>query len=64
MRLTANLTSLVLLLAVSLTDPLRTVCQDADKLTIPSGTRFKTRLETPHQFETLRGRRYNYRNPA
>jgi len=47
MRLTANLTSLVLLLAVSLTDPLRTVCQDADKLTIPSGTRFKTRLETP-----------------
>jgi type IV secretion system protein VirB10 len=23
------------------------LCQDSDKLTIPSGTKFKTRLETP-----------------
>jgi len=47
MRLTINLTSVILLLAISLTDPLRTLCQDLDKLTIPSGTKFKTRLETP-----------------
>ena len=47
MRLTINLTSVILLLAISLTDPLRTLCQDSDKLTIPSGTKFKTRLETP-----------------
>jgi type IV secretion system protein VirB10 len=47
MRSAISLTSLVLLLAVSLTNPLRTLCQDSDKLTVPSGTRFKTRLETP-----------------
>ena len=43
----SKLTSFVLLLTVSLTSPLRTLCQDSDKLTVPSGTRFKTRLETP-----------------
>jgi len=47
MRSAISLTSLVLLLAVPLTNPLRTFCQDSDKLTVPSGTRFKTRLETP-----------------
>ena len=47
MRSTIHLTSFVLLLTVSLTNPLRTLCQDSDKLTVPSGTRFKTRLETP-----------------
>ena len=47
MRSIISLTSLILLLAVSLTDPLRLLCQDSDKLTIPSGTKFKTRLETP-----------------
>ena len=47
MRLNISLTSLVLLLAISLTDPLRMLCQDSDKLTIAAGTRFKTRLETP-----------------
>lgn len=47
MRSTVNLTSLTLLLTVCLINPLRTWCQDSDKLTVPSGTRFKTRLETP-----------------
>ena len=42
-----KLTNLILLLSVLLTDPLRTLCQDLDKLTIPAGTKFKTRLETP-----------------
>ncbi len=42
-----NLNSLIMLLAISLTDPLRILCQDSDKLTIPLGTKFKTRLETP-----------------
>src|SRR5258705_7245407 len=41
------LTSLILLLTVSLTVPLDSMCQDSDKLTIPSGAKFKTRLETP-----------------
>jgi type IV secretion system protein VirB10 len=36
-----------MLLAVSFVDPLGVLCQDSDKLTIPSGTKFKTRLETP-----------------
>jgi len=36
-----------MLLAVSFVDPARVLCQDTDKLTIPSGTKFKTRLETP-----------------
>jgi hypothetical protein len=47
MRLTLNLTSFVLLLAILLADPLRTLSQASDKLTIPSGTKFKARLETP-----------------
>jgi len=47
MRSIIGLASLVLLLAVSLVDPVRSLCQDTDKLTIPSGTKFKTRLETP-----------------
>ena len=42
-----KLTNLILLLSVLFTDPLRTLCQDLDKLTIPAGTKFKTRLETP-----------------
>ena len=47
MRSVITLTTLVLLLAVSFVDPLGSLCQDSDKLTIPSGTKFKTRLETP-----------------
>ena len=47
MRKYINFTSLIMLLSVSLTDPLRILCQDSDKLTIPPGTKFKTRLETP-----------------
>ncbi|HEU0004792.1 MAG TPA: hypothetical protein VFS12_02270 [Terriglobia bacterium] len=47
MRSVLSLASLVLLLAVSFVDPVRSSCQDSDKLTIPSGTKFKTRLETP-----------------
>jgi len=47
MRSVISLASLILLLAVSLVDPVRSLCQDIDKLTIPSGTKFKTRLETP-----------------
>ena len=47
MRSVISLANLVMLLAVSLVDPVRVLCQDTDKLTIPSGTKFKTRLETP-----------------
>ena len=47
MRLVIILANLVMLLAVSFVDPVRVLCQDTDKLTIPSGTKFKTRLETP-----------------
>ena len=47
MRLVISLANLIMLLAVSLVDPVRVLCQDPDKLTIPSGTKFKTRLETP-----------------
>ena len=47
MRSVVSLASLILLLAVSFVDPVRVLCQDTDKLTIPSGTKFKTRLETP-----------------
>jgi len=47
MRKCISLTSLIMLLAISLIDPLRILCQDLDSLTIPSGTKFKTRLETP-----------------
>src|SRR5688572_8775638 len=47
MRKHMKWTNLILLLSVLLTDHLRTLCQDLDKLTIPAGTKFKTRLETP-----------------
>ena len=47
MRSVISLANLVMLLAVSFFDPVRVLCQDTDKLTIPSGTKFKTRLETP-----------------
>ena len=47
MRSVIGLASLMLLLAVSLVEPVRSLGQDIDKLTIPSGTKFKTRLETP-----------------
>jgi type IV secretion system protein VirB10 len=47
MRSGISLANLVLLLAVFFLDPVRVLCQDTDKLTIPSGTKFKTRLETP-----------------
>ena len=47
MRSISGLANLVMLLAVSFVDPLGVLCQDSDKLTIPSGTKFKTRLETP-----------------
>ena len=47
MILVSRLASSSLLLAVFLANPWRTLCQDSDKLTIPSGTKFKTRLETP-----------------
>jgi len=47
MRSVISSKSIVLLLATCLIDPLLTMCQDSDKLTIPSGTKFKTRLETP-----------------
>jgi len=47
MRSVISLANLVLLLAVFFLDPVRALCQDTDKLTIPSGTKFKTRLETP-----------------
>jgi len=36
-----------MLFVVSFTHPLRILCQDSDKLTIPLGAKFKTRLETP-----------------
>jgi hypothetical protein len=39
--------SFLLFLTVLLVDPMNILCQDTDKFTIPSGTRFKTRLETP-----------------
>jgi hypothetical protein len=45
MRLAGNLNSLILLLALA--NPLRTLSQASDKVTIPSGTKFKARLETP-----------------
>jgi len=47
MRKHMKLTNLILLLSFCITDPLRILCQDLDKLTIPAGTKFKTRLETP-----------------
>jgi type IV secretion system protein VirB10 len=36
-----------MLLCVCLVDPIRVIGQTSDKLTIPAGTRFKARLETP-----------------
>ena len=47
MRSVISLASLILLLTVSFVDTVRSLGQDIDKLTIPSGTKFKTRLETP-----------------
>ncbi len=41
------MTSIILFVVVSFTDPWRILCQESDKLTIPAGTKFKTRLETP-----------------
>ena len=42
-----NLTGLMMLLCVSLFDPISLYCQESGKLTIRSGTKFKARLETP-----------------
>ena len=47
MRSVIILANLIMVLAISFVDPVRSLCQDIDKLTIPSGTKFKTRLETP-----------------
>ena len=47
MRSISFLTSIILFSVVSFIDPWRILCQESDKLTIPAGTRFKTRLETP-----------------
>ena len=47
MRSTIYLFHIILFVIVSLEDPWRTLCQESDKLTIPAGTKFKTRLETP-----------------
>src|SRR5687768_9752394 len=47
MRSIHYFTSIVLCVAVSLAMPSVMLCQESDKLTIPSGTKFKTRLETP-----------------
>lgn len=47
MILTTRLTSLILLIAMISGNPWQVLCQDSDKLKIPSGTKFKTRLETP-----------------
>src|SRR5262245_26996775 len=37
----------IVFIAILSMKPVRLFCQDSDKFTIPSGTRFKTRLETP-----------------
>lgn len=47
MRSISFVTSIVLFIVVSLAGTSRILCQESDKLTIPSGTKFKTRLETP-----------------
>ena len=47
MREHSILTSVILLLSISLIVPWQTLCQNLDRLTIPAGTKFKTRLETP-----------------
>ena len=47
MRSTIYLFHIILFVIVSLADPWRILCQESDKLTIPAGTKFKTRLETP-----------------
>ena len=47
MILNMRLTSSIILIAVFLSSPWQILCQDSDKLTIPPGTKFKTRLETP-----------------
>src|SRR5262245_31427457 len=40
-------TYLILFSTLLLVDPFRLFCQDSEKFSIPSGTKFKTRLETP-----------------
>ena len=47
MRSISFVTSIILFSVVSFIDPWRILCQESDKVTIPAGTRFKTRLETP-----------------
>ena len=47
MRFSIKITNLLITLSIVLIDPLRIMCQNSDKLTIPVGTKFKTRLETP-----------------
>jgi len=42
-----RLTSSIILIAVFFAGQWQILCQDSDKLTIPPGTKFKTRLETP-----------------
>jgi len=47
MEFVSRMLNLILFSLLSLTVPASFLCQDSDKLTIPSGTKFKTRLETP-----------------
>lgn len=47
MRIVIKIKYMVLFLTVALVLPFQALCQDSDKLTIPAGTKFKTRLETP-----------------
>jgi hypothetical protein len=47
MRSISFMTRIILFVVVSFIDPWQILCQESDKLTIPAGTRFKTRLETP-----------------
>lgn len=47
MRSLITIKCVLLLLTVSFVFPFQILCQDSDKLTIPAGTKFKTRLETP-----------------
>lgn len=47
MILNMRLTSSIILIAVFFAGQWQILCQDSDKLTIPPGTKFKTRLETP-----------------
>jgi type IV secretion system protein VirB10 len=47
MMIISKITRVMLLLTVSFVFPFEILCQGPDKLTIPAGTKFKTRLETP-----------------